>query len=162
MSRVALAQGAVRPKNHGRTLPGYLDTQHPEAVRGTTHVRTLDPNLLVAWDPQRAAFVIYGPSLSAGGWVPICVCQDDLGRPFRGVVPWEIICATLRNAREGELSADIAARQNERMLAAADAARRRELEEGARYFARGIAGELEGWGRQDAADISRGWKSRWV
>jgi len=153
---------SVRPRNNGRMLPAYLDAQHPEAVRGTTHVRTLDPNLVVGLDTRRTTFQVWGPSLAAGGWIAICDCQDDQGRPFRGTVPWERVCVALREAREGELSVDRAERENARLRAQTAAAADRELEEGAKYWARGIAGELHGWGRWDAADIARGWNSRWT
>jgi len=97
------------PRNQGRMLPQWLDTRDAEAVRGSTRVRTVDRNLIVGRDRRRGVFQVWGPSLNAGGWLPICDCQDDEGRPFRGPVPWEVIVAALVQARGGELSADVAA-----------------------------------------------------
>jgi len=134
-------------------LPSWLDTRHPEAARGTTRVRSVDANLIIGRDLRRDVFQVWGPSLDAGGWVPLCDCQDDTGRPFRGAVPWELIVASLVQARGGELSVDVAARHNEALDRANDAALDRRLEEGAKFYARAVAGEREGWGRWDAAEV---------
>jgi hypothetical protein len=141
------------PKNQGRMLPYWLDTGDPEAQRGSTRVRSVDRNLIVGRDRRRGVFQVWGPSLSAGGWLPICDCQDDRGRPFRGTVPWELVVAALVQARGGELSADVAARHNEALDRAKDAELERQVEAGAKYYARAVAGEREGWGRWDYRDV---------
>lgn len=141
------------PKNQGRMLPHWLDTGDPEAQRGSTRVRSVDRNLIVGRDRRRGVFQVWGPSLSAGGWLPICDCQDDRGRPFRGTVPWELVVAALVQARGGELSADVAARHNEALDRAKDAELDRQVEEGAKYYARAVAGEREGWGRWDYREV---------
>lgn len=143
----------TRLRNHGRALPGWLDTRDPEAARGTVRLRTIDANLVVGLDRRRGVFQVWGPSLSAGGWVALCDCQDDAGEPFRGSVPWEVILASLVRARGGELSADVAARHNERLQRSADAALDDRIVEGARFYARAVAGEREGWGRWDALEV---------
>ena len=157
MNAVQAYQGSVRMKGHGRTLPPYLDASHPEARRGTAHLRTVDANLIVAWNKSRHVFEVWGPSLEARGWWGICEVSNERGRPYRGVVPWELICAQFIEAREGELSADIAFRANEERGRQFEREHERRTEEGIKYFQRGIAGELGGYGRHSADDIADGW-----
>jgi len=139
--------------NQGRVLPQWLATTDPEALRGTQRLRTVDRNLIVGLDRRRGVFQVWGPSLSSGGWVPICDCQDDEGRPFRGFVPWDLIAAALIRAREGELSADIVERHNERLYADEDRRVDERTADGAEFYARAVAGEREGWGRFAAEDV---------
>lgn len=141
------------PKNQGRMLPHWLDTRDPEAQRGSTRVRAVDRNLIVGRDQRRGVFQVWGPSLSAGGWLPICDCQDDTGRPFRGLVPWEVIVAALVQARGGALSADVAARHNDALDRSREEALDRQVDEGCRFYARAVAGEREGWGRWDHREV---------
>jgi len=139
-------------------LPVWLDTADPEAAKGSTRVRTVDRNLIVGVDRRRGVFQVWGPSLSTGGWVPICDCQDDGGRPFRGTVPWEVVVSALVQARGGELSADVVARHNEKLEQSQEAEFDRRVDEGARFYARAVAGEREGWGRWDAADVEAAYR----
>lgn len=149
---MAEAAGSL-PRRQGRMLPVWLDTSDPEAARGSVRVRTVDRNLIVGLDRRRGVFQVWGPSLGVGGWVPICDCQDDLGRPFRGAVPWELVISALVQARAGELSADVVQRHNETLDRNRDAELDRRTQEGAEFYARAVAGEREGWGRWDASDV---------
>lgn len=142
------------PRGHGRWVPEWVDTQDPEAMRGTQKIRVIDRNLFVGWDRSKAAFVIYGPSIRAKGWIPLVVCQDDYGVPYRCPVPWDVICLSLLKAREGELACDIANQRNdERMNREAELLmdRNREI---ARYAAGAVASEIAGNGRFDGRDLT--------
>jgi hypothetical protein len=68
-------------------------------------------------------------------------------------VPWELVVTALVQARGGELSADVAARHNEALDRAQDAELDRQVEEGAKYYARAVVGEREGWGRWDCREV---------
>jgi hypothetical protein len=139
-------------------LPPYLDLRRDEAVRGTNRLRSIDPLLLVAWNTRRELYEVWGPSMLARGWVPICECSDDYGRPFRDQVPWELIMEGLIQAREGDQARE-ALEQNERMHASRQAALDAKNREGASYFDRAIVGEIEGWGRWDGRDVADGWNA---
>lgn len=141
------------PRGQGRSFPVWLSVQDPEALRGTLALRTVDPNLTVGLDVRRGVYQVWGPSLDVGGWTPICDCQSDDGIPFRGSVPWPLIVRGLIQAREGELGPDRAARENAGLEAAAARVFESRLEEGSRYAARAVNGEVEGWGRCDGRDL---------
>lgn len=159
---IELADGSVtRMSGHGKTFPTYFDTQHPEAIRGTTRLRTIDPNLIVGWNGREARLQIWGPSIAFGGWTPICDVADDYGKPYLQQVPWELILAALLEMREGELSSDKLVRLDAERRAELDREQREMLAEGASYYQRGVSGELNGWGR-NLDTISAGWHNRWV
>lgn len=153
--------------NHGHVLPGYVDTRDPEAVRGTNRVRSVDPNLLAVFnreqwgnDGVQGMYQVWGPSVDAGGWVPLLDVMDDYGKPYRGVIPWELVVAAIvRGREEGEGVIDRILAHNERLQAADEARRRNDCREGVRYFRRAIAGEVSGWGRWSAEDVARGYRS---
>jgi hypothetical protein len=140
-------------------LPPYLDTKMPEAVRGTNRLRSIDPNLIVGWDTRRGVFTVYGPSIAFRGWVPIADCADDQGRPFRQIVPWELIMRGLVEAQDGPSSAEKALAHNERQHAARQADLDARNHAAAEYFDDAMQGEIEGWGRHRGQDVADGWKS---
>lgn len=150
---------ATKARGQGRMLPVWLDTGDPEAARGSVRVRTVDRNLIVGVDRRRGVFQVWGPSLQTGGWVPICDCQDDRGQPFRGTVPWEMVVGALIQARGGELSADVVARHNEALDRSREQELDRQVEEGARFYARAVAGEREGWSRWSTSDVEDAYRS---
>lgn len=148
----------TRLRNHGRVFPVWLDTTNPEAQRGTTRLRAIDPNLTAGLDSRRGVMMVWGPSLEFGGWIPICDCQDDRGVPFRGHIPWEIILAELREAREGTLSADRVLAAQDRQMQERDAFLSRQAEEGAAFYRQAVAGEVSGSGRFSAEDVGQAWR----
>lgn len=140
-------------------LPPYLDTKAPEAVRGTNRLRSLDTNLIVGLDTRRGVFTIYGPSTTFRGWVPIADAQDDNGRPFRGIVPWELIMKGLIDAQDGPTCAERAFAANERMEHERQQTLDNRNHAAAEYFNEAMVGELEGWGRWSGQDVADGWHS---
>lgn len=140
-------------------LPVWLDTAEAEAERGSMRVRTVDRNLIVGMDRRRGVFQVWGPSVQTGGWVPICDCQDDRGQPFRGTAPWELVARALVQARGGELSADVAARHNEALDRSRELELDRQVEEGAKFYARAVAGEREGWSRWSTLDVEDAYRN---
>jgi hypothetical protein len=146
--------GCLKPRGQGRMLPHFIDTKDPEAVRGTYQLRRIDANLTVGLDRRRHVYQVWGPSLSAGGWVPICDGPDDDGRPYRGTVPWELICHALIQARDGEPACDRAARENERREAELAARHGAEVTDALRFGRRAIAGERSGWGRWSGQEVA--------
>lgn len=149
----------IRLPGQGRAFPAWLDTRDPEALRGTSRLRTIDPNLTVGLNLQTRAYEVWGPSIHFRGWVPICVCQDEQGRPWRGTVPWDRVIASLIQAREGELAPDVAAAHNEKIQRDVDDRERARVREGVKYYRKAVQGELEGYGRHRDQDVADGWRS---
>jgi hypothetical protein len=157
MNAVAAAGGSVRPKNHGRLLPGWVDTSDPEAIRGSYQIRRIDANLVVALNRRSQVYEVWGPSITAGGWVPICECRDDEWRPYRGSVPWPLIVQALLNAREGEPACEVAARRNEERAARDERQRGDELREALRYAHRAVNLECRGASPYPVRDVVEGY-----
>jgi hypothetical protein len=146
-----------RLKNQGRAFPLWIDTEDPDAKRGTIKLRTMDPNLTVGLNVRTHEYEVWGPSLEVGGWVPLCACLKDGGEPYRNPVPWDLIMVALRNAREGELSADWADRKNQEHLAAQEQQRTAFEEEALRFFLPAISGDLSGSGRHSGESAMDAW-----
>ena len=150
-------RGFVTAGGTGRVLPAHLDTRGAEAVRGTNRVRAVDPNLIVGLDTRRGVHQVWGPSLSAGGWVPLMDVRDDLGVPYRGIVPWELVTAAiLRGRAGGDQVADRIIRHNEDLVRRREAQQRAETGEKVRYCAHAVAREWSGDGRYSAEDMLAG------
>lgn len=164
-SRVALLQASEtgmgwEGRGHGQAFPPWLDTQDPDAVRGTRFVRSVDPNLTVGRNRRDGSYMLWGPSVSLGGWVPIAVCQDDNGVAFAAPVPWELIVQGIRRQYD-ESERGLFAPQ--RAAARAEAWKDRQRRDSAartnatlRYAAKAVAGEIRGSGRFDARDLMEG------
>lgn len=147
----------LRISGQGRAFPHWLDTRDPEARRGTDRVRTIDPNLTVGLNLRQRHYEIWGPSIHYRGWIPLCICQDDQGRTWRGNVPWDRVIASLIQAREGELAPDRVARHNEEARDAVDRRERDRVREGAKYYHKHVQGQDAGHGRHSDQDVADGW-----
>lgn len=149
----------MTPRAHGqgKALPWWLDTRDPEAIRGTTRLRTIDPNLIVGRNRKTKVFEVWGPSLHYCGWVAICECRDDQWNPWYANVPWERVVASLIEARDGMLAPDRAAAHNERLQAEMDARERDRVREGVKYYRRHVQGQDRGYGRHSDQDVADGW-----
>lgn len=144
-------------KNHGRAIPSYYSTRDPEAVRGTAAVRVIDRELFVALDTRRQIYVLFGPSLSMGGWMPLMEIVNDFGVHLRPPIAWEQIAGAIQRSRD---HADEDFRQmhehNERLRAYQE----RVLHDLGRsctgYVKKAVAGQREGWGRWSPRDVMIG------
>ena len=148
-----------RPQGHGQTFPPHVEPRDAEALRGSQQLRAIDPNLIVVLDKSRHVYQVWGPSLAAGGWVPIVDCQDDAGRPYRGRVPWELIAQALVQAREGEYACDRARRENDAREAQLEREHSDRFGDALRYARRAVQGELRGYGRHSAEDVAIGFRN---
>lgn len=147
----------TRTRGQGRLLPWWIDTQDPEAARGNRMIRTVDPNFVVGRNGRTGRFEIWGPSLSAGGWVQLQEVRADDGTPFLGTVPWEQVVRVMLAARESaETAVDRVYEHNRRLDASRRAAQRNEFREKTHYFAKAVGREFHGDGRWNAADVSKG------
>jgi hypothetical protein len=152
-----VASGAVRPRRQGRMLPEWLDTADAEAAKGGQHLRRIDPNLVVGRNRRTEIYEIWGPSLSAGGWVPICECRDDDWEPYRGHVPWARIVQALVNAREGEPACEVAARRNAEHAARMERERGEELRAALKYARRAVSLDAQGSCPYPVQDVIEGY-----
>jgi hypothetical protein len=151
----------ARLQNHGRVFPYWLDLTDPEAVRGTRHIRTVDPNLTVGLDTRQHVYSIWGPSLSEGGWVQLLECRDDQWRPFRGFVPWELITAAIRrqmdDAERGIFVTDRVQEANQRREQRAEREQSEAYGDALDYAARAVSRELSGDSPWSAEDVVQGY-----
>lgn len=91
------------PTGHGNTLPPWANPNHPEVRRGTRLIAEADPRLIVCHVPELPgirprveAFVLFGPSQTHRGLVPVSVLRDNAGNPYYPPLPWERIVRKIR------------------------------------------------------------------
>jgi hypothetical protein len=154
----------MRLATPGGMFPAWLDTRDPEAVRGSNRVRAFDRNMVIGLDTRRWVYQLWGPSISAGGWVPIADVTDDYGQPLRGSgLVWDSVLLMVQRAREGaEAACDRVHAHNERLRASRLADMQADRRERTAYCAKAIGREVNGDGRYSAEDMVRGLNSRWL
>lgn len=149
----------VRLQNHGRSWPHWMSAADLEARRGTIRVRAVDPNLICLRNERKGWWEVWGPSISAGGWVSLMVVCDDRGRAWTQNPPWELVVNAIVRGRERALSiADEVEAHNASVRAAQEKLDQDRGADGCEFFRKAVAGEAEGWGRWKADDVAAAWK----
>jgi hypothetical protein len=147
-------------RGHGRILPIWFDARDPEAQRGTVRLRSIDPNLIAGLNRKRGVYEIWGPSTVQAGWVPLVECSDDYGKPYRGNVPWDLICISIARARQdGESAVDRVLAHNERLRASRQATIDDRNRASVQYAQKAIADEWDSASRFSSADVMLGLKN---
>lgn len=149
----------TRFRNHGRMFPASFDTSDAEAKRGTARVQAIDRNLIVGRNTERGWYELWGPSISAGGWVLLLIVSDGQGRPYRANPPWDDVCAAILRGRNGAARiAEEVAEHNERVHEASMRAASERGRDGCEFFRKAVVGEAEGWGKWSGDEVAAAYR----
>lgn len=143
-------------------VPAYLNTRDPEAIRGTSRVRAVEPLWFAALDQQastrrkKRVYVVWGPHFVRGGWGPVC----EVGMRGDGNPDWDAFVICQQRARGSGITPEETIRrlhaENEARIERNKQSLSDVAKEKLEYARSAVAADLAGASRFSSEDVLNG------